>query len=377
MEATIYNHLLKNISETYSKGRIKAFNAANVALVETYWKIGQHIVEFEQGGNAKAEYGTQLLEKLSKDLSLSLGRGFSLSNLQRFRQFFITYPIRATLSHELKNTGKQPVSNHAKPSHELKNSDNEINTISAKPSHLLSWSHYVELLKIENPLERSFYEKQIIIENWSIPELKRQKKASLFLRLAAGKNKNEILQLSQQGKIIAKPEDILKDTYVFEFLKIPEPYHISETDLETRLINQLQDFLLELGKGFAFIARQYRITLANRHHYIDLVFYHRILKCFVLIDLKKSEAGYEDVGQMNMYLGYMEAEQNVEGDNPPIGIVLAREKDELQIKYAMSHTNSKLFVKKYQLYLPNEEELRREIELIYKQEKNNAGSRTI
>lgn len=351
MEAQIYNHLLDHISETFTQGKVKAFNAANIALVETYWKIGQHIVEFEQGGNAKAEYGAGLLERLSKDLSLKFGKGFSLSNLQRFRQFFMTYPIHATASHELKSI------------------NNDKNTISATLSHQLSWSHYVELLKIESPIERNFYEKQTLIENWSIRELKRQKKSSLFLRLAAGKNKKEILQLSQQGKVIAKPEDILKDTYIFEFLKIPEPFHISETNLETRLINQLQDFLLELGKGFAFIGRQYRITLANRHHYIDLVFYHRILKCFVLIDLKKAEAGYEDVGQMNMYLGYMEAEQNVEGDNPPIGIVLAREKDELQIKYAMSHTNSKLFIQKYQLYLPNEEELRREIEMIYNQER--------
>lgn len=351
MEVQIYNHLLNNISETYTNGKVRAFNAVNIALVQTYWKIGQHIVEFEQDGKAKAEYGAGLLERLSKDLSLEFGRGFSLSNLQRFRQFFITYPIHATVSHELENA------------------ENEGSAKSATLSHLLSWSHYVELLKIESSIERNFYEKQSLIESWSIRELKRQKKSSLFLRLATGKNKNEILQLSQHGKIIAKPEDILKDTYIFEFLKIPEPWHISETNLETRLINQLQDFLLELGKGFAFIGRQYRITLANRHHYIDLVFYHRILKCFVLIDLKKEGAGYEDVGQMNMYLGYMEAEQNVEGDNPPIGIVLAREKDELQIKYAMSHTNSKLFVQKYQLYLPNEEELRREIEIIYQQEK--------
>lgn len=352
MEAQEYNHLLDHITETYTKGRVRAFTDANAALVETYWKIGQHIVEFEQGGNEKAEYGARLLERLSQDLSLKFGKGFSLSNLQRFRQFFMAYSIHATVSHELNKV------------------DNNKLAKSATLSHQLSWSHYVELLKIESPIERNFYEKQSIIENWSIRELKRQKKSSLFLRLAAGKNKKEILQLSQRGKVIAKPEDILKDTYIFEFLKIPEPFHISETNLETRLINQLQDFLLELGKGFAFIGRQYRITLANRHHYIDLLFYHRILKCFVLIDLKKAEAGYEDVGQMNMYLGYMEAEQNVEGDNPPIGIVLAREKDELQIRYAMSHTNSKLFIQKYQLYLPNEEELRREIEMIYNQEKN-------
>lgn len=351
MKVQVYNHLLDNISETFTDGKVKAFNAANIALVETYWKIGQHIVEFEQDGNAKAEYGAGLLEKLSKDLSLKFGKGFSLSNIKRFRQFYLVYPIGA------------------EPSHQLQRDDNQINTKGAEAPHLLSWTHYVELMKIESSLERSFYEKQAVYENWSTTELIRQKKSSLFLRLAAGKNKKEILQLSQHGKIIAKPEDILKDTYIFEFLKVPEPWHVSETNLETRLINQLQDFLLELGKGFAFIGRQYKVTLANRHHYIDLVFYHRILKCFVLIDLKKEEAGYEDVGQMNMYLGYMEVEQNVEGDNPPIGIVLAREKDELQIKYAMSHTNSKLFVQKYQLYLPNEEELRREIEMIYQQEK--------
>jgi len=289
-----------------------------------------------------------LLERLSKDLSLSFGKGFSLSNIKRFRQFYSAYPIGAEAPHQL-------------------DTENQSDTIGATVSHQLSWSHYVELLKIADPLERSFYQKQAETENWSTTELIRQKKSSLFLRLATGKNKEEILKLAKQGQVIEQPNDILKDTYIFEFLKIPEPYILNETDLETRLMNQLQDFLLELGKGFAFIGRQYRITLANRHHYIDLVFYHRILKCFVLIDLKREEAGYEDVGQMNMYLGYMEAEQNVEGDNPPIGIVLARSHDELQIKYAMSHTNSHLFVQKYQLYLPNEAELRREIELVYSQ----------
>ena len=349
-QSNVYNHLLDSITETYTVAKVKAFNNVNSILVETNWKIGQHIVEFEQNGNTKAEYGDKLLERLSKDLTLKHGKGFSLSNINRFRQFYLTYPILAM------------------PSQELQNTENQTIEISAIPSHQLSWSHYVELIKIDNQLERSFYEKQAILENWSVEELKRQKKTSLFLRMAAGKDKTEILQLAKQGQKIIKPEDIIKDTYIFEFLKIPEPYHINELDLENRLINQLQDFLLELGKGFAFIGRQYRITLANQHHYIDLVFYHRILKCFVLIDLKREEAGYQDVGQMNMYLGYMEAEENTEGDNPPIGIVLARSKDELQIKYAMSHTNSQLFVKKYQLYLPNEEELRREIESVYNNE---------
>ena len=355
--ADTYNGLLDQISTTYIGGKKAAFQVVNTLLLDTYWKIGQDIVEFEQGGNAKSEYGSSLLEHLSKDLSLRFGKGFSVSNISRFRQFYLSYPIYATLSHKLDSSDKELAP--YKPD----------DLIGATVSHQLTWSHYLELLKIDDPLERSFYEKQCVHDNWSVRELKRQKETALFLRLATGKNKEEVLRLAKHGLQVQTAEDLLKDTYIFEFLKIPEPYTISETDLETRLINQLQDFLLELGKGFAFIGRQYRITLANRHHYIDLVFYHRILKCFVLIDLKKNEAGYEDVGQMNMYLGYMEAEQNTQGDNPPIGIILARGKDELQIKYAMSHTDSKLFVQKYQLYLPNEEEMRRELELIYQQER--------
>lgn len=369
METQLYNSLIKNISKIYINGRVKALNAVNAMLVETYWKIGQYIVEFEQGGKAKATYGAGLLEKLSRDLSLKFGKGFSLSNVNRFKQFYLCYPAFTAFSQKLQSTDNEQINTFATVSQELEIDKNQDKSISATLSHNLSWSHYVELMKIENSLERSFYQRQAIIENWSIRELIRQKKAALFLRLATGKDKSKILQLAKHGQTIEKPEDIFRDTYIFEFLKIPEPYHIAETDLETRLINQLHDFLLELGKGFAFIGRQYRITLANRHYYVDLVFYHRILKCFVLIDLKKEDAGYQDIGQMNKYLGYMEAEQNVDGDNPPIGIVLAREKDELQIKYAMSHTNSQLFVKKYQLFLPDEVELRRELELIYNQEK--------
>lgn len=301
----------------------------NIQLLQTYWQIGRYIVEYEQGGQDKAIYGTALIENLSKDLSTLHGKGFNRSNLIYMRLLFLKYPI------------------------------------SAMPSHLLTWSHYVELLKIDNELERSFYEKQAILENWSVAELKRQKKTSLFLRLASSKDKEGILQLAKKGQIIEQPADIIREPYILEFLKIPEPYHLSETELEKRIIENLQHFLLELGKGFAFIGRQYRITLANRHYYVDLVFYHRILKCFVLIDLKKESAGYEDIGQMNMYLGYFEQEENTEGDNAPIGIVLAREKDELLIKYAMHNLSSQLYVSKYQLYLPNEQELRKEIEKIY------------
>jgi len=321
-----YQSLIGKISETYTFGHQKTVMAVNSNMVETYWKIGQYIVEFEQGGSVKAKYGKALLENLSKDLSQLHGKGFSRSNLNYMRLFYQRFPICEELPHKL------------------------------------TWTHFCELVKIDDPLERSFYEKQSILENWSTTDLIRQKKSSLFLRLAASKDKEGILELAKQGQIIQQPTDIIREPCVLEFLKIPEPYHLSESDLEARLINHLQQFLLELGKGFAFIGRQYRITLANRNHYVDLVFYHRILKCFVLIDLKKEEAGYEDVGQMNMYLGYFENEENSEGDNPPIGIVLAKEKDDLLVQYAMHNLSSQLFINKYQLYLPNKEELRRLIE---------------
>lgn len=321
-----YENLLGTISQAYENSRIKAFQAVNSELVKTYWEIGKYIVEFEQDGAKKATYGKNLLEQLSKDLTIKHGKGFSRSNLVRFRQFYIAYPICATLSHKL------------------------------------SWSHIVELLKISDDMEREFYEKQTALENWSIRELQRQKESGLFLRLSLNKNKKDVLALSQNGQIIEKPTDILKDPYVFEFLKIPEPYHIAETQLESLLCDNLQNFLLELGRGFTFVGRQYKVTLNNTHYKVDLVFYHRILRCFVLIDLKINEVKHQDIGQMNMYLGYFANEQNIEGDNPPIGIILSKEKDELLVEYATYGMNSQLFVQKYQLYLPNKEELRKELE---------------
>lgn len=331
-----YKNLLGRISDTYAQGRTCAYQAVNAHLTETYWKIGQHIVEFEQGGRAKAVYGRELLGNLSKDLTIRHGKGFSHSNLVYMRLLYQCYPI------------------------------------SQKPSHQLSWSHYVELLKLDDELERGFYEKQAILERWSVPELKRQKEAALFLRLAAGKDKESILKLAAQGQLIEQPADILRDPYVFEFLKIPEPYLPSETHLETLLCDHLQQFLLELGKGFTFVGRQYRITINNTHYKVDLVFYHRILRCFVLVDLKINGVQHHDIGQMNLYLGYFAHEENTEGDNPPIGIILTKNKDELLVKYATYQMNSQLFVQKYQLYLPDEEELRRELELIG-QEKNDDG----
>jgi predicted nuclease of restriction endonuclease-like (RecB) superfamily len=321
-----YSHLLERISETYTHGRGRAVAAVNAALTQTYWEVGKHIVEFEQGGKSKAEYGKDLIRNLAKDLTARHGKGFSRTNLVYMRLFYQRYPISQTLS------------------------------------DLLSWSHIVELAKIDDPLERSFYEKQTILEKWSLRDLVRQKETSLFLRLAVNRDKESILKLAAQGNMIEHPSDLLRDPYVFEFLKIPEPYQVSESELEGQLCDNLQQFLLELGKGFTFVGRQYRMTLNNTHYRVDLVFYHRILRCFVLIDLKMNDVQHHDVGQMNMYLGYFANEENDEGDNPPIGIILSRNKDELMVEYATYQMSSQLFVQKYQMYLPDREELRLELE---------------
>jgi predicted nuclease of restriction endonuclease-like (RecB) superfamily len=330
-----YTQLLERISGTFHHAQIRAVQAVNAVLIDTYWQVGRNIVEFEQAGRKRATYGKSLLEALARDLTLRHGRGFSRSNLNYMRLFYQRYPI------------------------------------CEKASHKLSWSHYVELLKLDDPLERGFYEQQAIAERWSVPELKRQKAASLFLRLASSKDKDGILQLAAQGQVIGQPTDLLREPYIFEFLKIPEPHPISETELETLLCNHLQSFLLELGKGFTFVGRQYRITLNNHHYRVDLVFYHRILRCFVLIDLKLNDLQHHDIGQMNMYLGYFSSEENAEGDNPPIGIILSRQKDELLVEYATYQMDSQLFVQKYQLYLPDREALRRELETTLQGSENN------
>lgn len=322
-----YSQLLTQISETFVRGRLQALRAVNRELLATYWRVGQHIVEFEQAGQVRAEYGKALIDQLARDLTLRHGKGFSRSNLIRIRQFYLLYPKGATLSHQL------------------------------------SWSHIVELLKIDDPLERGFYEQQSANERWSVRELVRQKDSALFLRLAASRDKAGIQKLAAKGQVVDQPADLLREPYVFEFLKIPEPWQVSETQLETLLCDHLQQFLLELGKGFTYVGRQYRITLNNSHYKVDLVFYHRILRCFVLIDLKLGDVQHQDIGQMNLYLGYFANEENTESDNPPIGIILSRHKDELLVEYATYNLNSQLFVQKYQLYLPEREELRRELEL--------------
>ena len=231
-------------------------------------------------------------------------------------------------------------------------------------SDQLSWSHYVELLSISNDLERNFYEKQIIKEKWSIRELKKQKKKSLFERLANSKDKKGIIELSKKGQQIQNEKDILKDPYILDFLNFPEKYQYTETELEQKIIDNLQHFLLELGKGFAFVGRQYRITLNNTHYFVDLVFYHIKLKCYVLIDLKVPNVKHHDIGQMNMYLGYFAKEESEQSDNEPIGILLTKDKDEVLIEYATYNLKSNLFVSKYQAYMPDKKALKQRLQEI-------------
>ena len=233
-------------------------------------------------------------------------------------------------------------------------------------SDKLTWSHICELIKIDDELERTFYLNECIQEKWDVRSLRRQMDSALYLRLASSKNKNEIIQMSQNGIIIQNPSDIIKDTYTLEFLGLPEKSVYSEKDLEDKIIDNLQSFLLELGKGFTFVKRQYPLTINNIHYHVDLVFYHRILKCFVLIDLNKNSVKHEDIGQMNMYMGYFAKEENEPDDNPPIGIILTHNKDELLVEYATYGMDSNLFVAKYELYLPNKEELKRLVDGIIK-----------
>ncbi len=319
-----YSELIVGISEILESGRKQAYKAINNILVQTYREIGKRIVEFEQKGKITSKYGSKLLINLSKELT-SYGKGFSRSNLTYMRLFYIKYPKSETVSHQL------------------------------------SWSHYFELLKLEDDLARGFYEKQCIKEKWSIRELKRQKNSMLFERIALSKDKKGVLKLSERGEIVETSKDIIREPYVLEFLGIPEDYKYSEKELEQKIIDNLQMFLLELGKGFTFVKRQFRMTLNNRHFYADLVFYHRILKCFVIIDLKIGEVDHGDIGQMNMYLNYFKIEENTKDDNAPIGIILSAEKEHISVQYALGGISNKLFVSKYQLYLPKKDELEAEV----------------
>lgn len=312
-----YQELVSDIGGLLANARQHIASSVNTILVETYWQIGRYIVEYEQKGAERAEYGSNLLNRLSNDLTLKYGKGFGKSNLLYMRKLYITFPKSGTLS------------------------------------HLLSWSHYYEILKSDDALEISFYTKECEKQNWSVRELKRQMKSMLFHRMALSKDKDGVLALASQGIEVQKAEDIIKDPYVLEFVGLPDRDIYKEDDLENALIENLSKFMLELGKGFAYIGRQYRFSIAGRHYRVDLVFYNVILKCYCLIDLKRGEVQHEDVGQMNFYLNYFKKEVCTEGDNEPIGIILGANADKLTMEYAMNNISNQLFVSRYQLYLPD------------------------
>jgi len=323
-----YAKLLTSIGTAIATARRNAIKSVNTELVKANWEIGRHIVEYEQQGQERAEYGSELLARLSKDLKQRYGKGFGRRNILDMRRFYLTYQ--------------------------------KWQAVPAK----LSWTHFITLLTVSDNKARMFYEKQAILEDWGYRELERQINSSLFERLALSKDKKGVVQLSKKGHIVARATEAIKDPYVLDFLKIPQSHRVTEKHLEQKIIDNLQMFLLELGKGFAFVARQYKISLRNKHFYIDLVFYHRVLKCFVLIDLKIKGVGHGDIGQMNLYLNYFKTEENVKGDNEPIGIILSTEKDEVLVEFATGGISNKIFVSKYQLYLPDKKQLQKKVHAI-------------
>lgn len=331
MKELIDNKIIEQIKSLLESARQKVAAEVNSTLIMTYWQIGKIIVEDEQKHESRAEYGKQTLKTLSKALSEEYGKGFSRSNLQNMRQFYLAYPKCQSV------TGK------------------------------LSWTHYCELLLISDEQKRSFYEKECLNARWSVRELKRQIDSSLFERLLLSNgdaNKEKVLSLAMNGNEIAKPEDIIRDPYVFEFLGLPEDKPFFESDLEAALVAQIEKFLLELGRGFMFVGTQQRVTFNNHHYYVDMVFYNKMLKSYVLIELKNTKLMPEAVGQLNMYLNYYANEINDEDDNRPIGIILCTDKGNFDVQYALGGLSNNIFASKYVLYMPNKEQLIAEVERV-------------
>ena len=331
MNDIISKDLITQIKALLENSRQKIAIEVNTTLLQTYWQIGRLIVEEEKVHIGDDEYKKQSLRHLSKELTKEFGKGFSRSNLSNIRQFYLLHQNVQTLSGQL------------------------------------SWSHYCELLSISDSSKRSFYEKEAVNSNWSVRELRRQIESSLFERLLLSKgeaNKETVLSLALNGNEITKPEDIIRDPYVFEFLGIPEDKPFLESDLEKALVNQIEKFLLELGRGFMFVGTQQRITLGNHHYYVDMVFYNKILRSYVLIELKTTKLMPDAVGQLNMYLNYYANEVNDSDDNPPIGIILCTDKNSIDAEYALGGISNNLFASKYVLYIPNKEQLIAEVEKI-------------
>lgn len=313
--------LFSKIADLLHAARQHVVRTVNQTMVYTYYEIGRMIVEDEQQGKERAEYGKQILEDLAQRLTLAFGKGFSAVNLRQMRAFYLTYAIQQKSSAEFK----------------------------------LSWSHYLKLMRIANPDERSFYEIECAAGNWSLKELQRQFDTALYERLVLSRDKEGIRQLSAQGQLIEKPTDILKDPYILEFLDLPEQHQYSEGHLETAIIDKLEHFLLELGKGFTFVGRQMRLTFDEQHFRVDLVFYNRLLRCFVLIDLKIGKLTHQDLGQMQMYVHYHDRFVKLDDENKTIGIVLCKDKSQTLVEITLPETNDQIFASQYQMVLPDKQ----------------------
>ncbi|SPD75136.1 conserved hypothetical protein [uncultured Desulfobacterium sp.] len=353
--------LLTSIRELILSARKAVVHSVDLIQVFTNFEIGRRIVEHEQQGAERAEYGKALLKELAASLTDEFGRGFSRSNLQNMRKFYLTYSDRLPEKCQMPS-GKFLVPEKSQTASGEFPAIANLPTAPAggKPVFTLSWSQYVFLIAIDNPKERSFYEIEAASNGWTLPELKRQFNSGLYERLALSRHKDEIRNLAREGQVISKPEDLLKEPYVLEFLGLDEKAKYSESDLESAIIDKLERFLLELGKGFLFEARQKRFTFDEEHFFVDLVFYNRLLRCYVLIDLKIGRLTHQHLGQMQMYVNYFDRFVKLEQEHPTVGIILCKKKHDALVEITLPK-DANIYAKEYQLYLPDKEELRRKL----------------
>lgn len=328
MDIELKKDIYEEIRGLLKSARENIVSTINSTMAKTYFLIGKRIVEEEQNGEKRAEYGEELVKNLSLKLTKEFGKGFSKTNLKQMKSFYIAYRKGQTLSDQFR----------------------------------LSWSHYLILMRMENLDERNFYEIEAIENNWSLRELRRQIDSALYERLVLSRDKEKVKSLALKGQIIEKPEDVVKDPYILEFLGLEEQNSYSENKLETEIINNLEKFLLELGKGFTFVGRQVRFTFDEKHFRVDLVFYNRLLKCFVLIDLKIGEVTHQDLGQMQMYVNYYDRYVKLDDENKTIGIIICRDKNDTLVKMTLPEDNQQIFASRYMTVLPSKEEFKKIVE---------------
>lgn len=354
--------LIAAIRRIWEAARSQAARSVNSALVQANWLIGKQIVEAEQGGKSRAARDLRLLKTLSSVLKQEYGNGFSVSALQYMRAFYLIYPNLLANQRPVRDELGGPAS--PSKQHALRVNSAEMAATSWSPGHLhpgLSWTHYRALLKVDRPEARHFYEIEAVRNGWSARQLERQINSLLFFRLLKSRDKKGLLALANEGQQILEPVDAIKDPYVLEFLDLPESHKLVESKLEEALISRMQEFLLELGSGFAFVGRQCRITLEGDHFYPDLVFYHTRLKCYVVIDLKVDKLTHADLGQMQLYVHYYDREIAGPGDSPTLGLILCTDKNDALVRYVLDEKNRQIFTSNYQFHLPTEEELRTEL----------------